>query len=236
VFGQPDIVEIMYTPDGELYPSFSGTSAHLNPSAPDCGLWKTSDFFDTGRAAKYDWKEYPRRQPYRQRRINEEDDFLPPPNLSLNAGSKTMSKTRFRLSAALGLAIQLSYIAYATTVTFYVPSLYDMSNKPSISAYIVNMVGTCLLTAGMVYCSMLVDWVSQERHFKRTSPRGPGSTHHLIWVQPAQFVADQVFQSLGFAREVTEFITSWRSESDIRFRNIQMSAAIGFTLAGFVMQ
>ena len=33
------------------------------------------------------------------------------------------------------------------------PCLYDEDDQPSISAYIVNMVGTVLLSVGMVHCS-----------------------------------------------------------------------------------
>lgn len=96
---------------------------------------------------------------------DEDMNFAPYPNLSLNIGIRATPAWVLIIVAVLGSLVQLSFFGYATIITFYRPGLYDDGETPETWSFVLAVLGTVMVVSGMILCAFLIERKSRERRF-----------------------------------------------------------------------
>jgi hypothetical protein len=181
VFGRPRILEFFYIKgSGAFYPSFQRQVSTRRP--PTCGIYPAKSVLcpeelpgdgdiDAKIYPQTGWEEIKTKTSGSPGNANAQErgkirEFAPYPNLSLNIGIKTVPPRILSMTALLGTLGQLSFLGYATWVTFYYPDLYEGESLPSLWSFCLAISGTVILAIGMICCAMLIEQMSMERRFR----------------------------------------------------------------------
>ncbi|KAF4336100.1 serine threonine phosphatase 6 regulatory ankyrin repeat subunit A [Fusarium beomiforme] len=151
------------------------------------------------------------------------------PNLQLNIANKTISSRKrsigLRLAALMALVLQASLLVIAGVVAYIIEGF---ERQPwGLPCYIG---GSILLSVGMLACSVAIEkstkeykWIpgeaqsrnSEESSTLRKISQGTKRQMHLLWVQPAQRVSDQEFDSYILLAKNKEFISTSSRREDV---------------------
>lgn len=161
-----------------------------------------------------------------------------PPNISLNARGEPVGSFEKWLMATVGIVVQLMVLAYQAIISFYPPWKREFlkgGNPPSSQSFPCAVIGTVLLTGGMLLCSYVIDSASTEVDWiLRGDP-----TCRVAWIQRGGTVNDQYFAPyLIFGHEGQKSMTtSHRCNQEIgtKLRSIVLLATIT-SMVGFVLQ
>ncbi|KAF8461726.1 hypothetical protein BDZ91DRAFT_662932, partial [Kalaharituber pfeilii] len=126
-----------------------------------------------------------------------------PPNISINLASR---RPDLELWATAVFAIILQGgVLVAETLVAYHPSLQKRNRNsplPISSGLSVTIAGTVCLVIGMLLCSYIVEKSTTETYWRTTN----GQKFRLFWVQQAQTVSDESFDSfILFAKDEKDF-------------------------------
>jgi len=181
VFGRPKILEFFHkSGKDDFYPTFSETTTEREVEEPGaCNVYRPVCFLGGKRCCKNalsrkdhtcgdkndQWTETKATQPEAWEKGETEPDFAPFPNLSLNIGIRKTPGWALALTAVFGALLQLSFFAFATYITFYRDDLYTGTPPPRTWSFVLTVLGTVMVVAGMILCAFLVERKSEERHF-----------------------------------------------------------------------
>ncbi|CAH0055787.1 unnamed protein product, partial [Clonostachys solani] len=159
------------------------------------------------------------------------------PNIALNSHNQ-LGRGELLVVAVIGTILQLGVLTYSGFATYY-PSLRLAKDGRPVADYAFpcTAAGTLTLVAGMLICSHVVESSTEEKRYKP----GRGKEIRMVWLQRAETVSDQVFNSFAvFASDKRALITtSHRVPEESRQGTILalktvLGAVVG--LCGFVVQ
>jgi hypothetical protein len=131
-----------------------------------------------------------------------------PPNVSLNFvdTDRAIKRGHLRVVALFGIILQSGVLVAEGVIKYYLRMVKDDS-PISNAAFQICVIGTVLLILGMLGCSYIVEKSTVETRWT-TTPKG--KEFYIMWVQRAQDVNDQQFESFAlFARgKRTSILTS----------------------------
>ncbi|GFF42323.1 hypothetical protein IFM58399_06570 [Aspergillus lentulus] len=161
--------------------------------------------------------------------------FAPNPNLTLNIGIRFYPTRLLVITAGVGVSLQLGILIWAGIARYRLGwTRGDFQDRYGVP---VLVIGTALLSTGMVRCAQLVEGSTKERVFSRSS--SSTATSRLYWIQPGtQFIGDQAFDSFAYSHPSNQFnryITSWK-DSRVPPKTLALGVALGFTVMGFALQ
>ncbi|KAK2743236.1 hypothetical protein FQN57_004925 [Myotisia sp. PD_48] len=158
------------------------------------------------------------------------------PNISLNA-HKQFDRRELHVIATIGAFLQLGVLLYAGFATYY-PELKFPKGGIAVEkyAYPCNTIGTVILVTGMLLCSHVVESSTLETTYRTK----PGTKARMVWLQQAQTVSDQSFDSYAiFTRDSrTHILTSERMEGQSERAILILKTIFGsiICISGFIIQ
>ncbi|KAH6848117.1 hypothetical protein B0I37DRAFT_376732, partial [Chaetomium sp. MPI-CAGE-AT-0009] len=113
------------------------------------------------------------------------------PNLTLNVHNQ-LSRGELYMVAVVGIILQLAVLAYSTCVTYFPAFVLLKDGNPVAGyAYPCTAAGTLLLVVGVLICSHVVEYSTEEAtYFPRASKKA-----RVVWLQRSGTVNDQAFES-----------------------------------------
>ncbi|KAH8812397.1 hypothetical protein F5884DRAFT_855694 [Xylogone sp. PMI_703] len=136
------------------------------------------------------------------------------PNISLNTDN-LFGRGELHLVAVIGIVLQLGVLIFSGFVTYY-PTLQWQKNGQPIAGYAFpcTAAGTLVLVIGMLICADVVESSTQEKRY----PAGQGKEARMVWLQKAQTVSDQSFDSFAiYTKDKRTLITtSHRAHSEFK--------------------
>ncbi|CAG7930457.1 unnamed protein product [Penicillium olsonii] len=240
VFGRPKILEVLHDPAYDFE----------NAQDQTAGIYTFQEYIAREGDKVWERKTKTAEEKY-MRRFGLKDverkptAILPPPpatfapNLSLNIGIKKPHKACFFAIAATGFLLQVGVLVFAGVATYLLKWGNDDSPPESYACPLV-ISGTVLVCGGMFHCAFLIGQSTKEDIWIRKK-RGKNQADRLsmYWVQPGgQIIGDQTFDAFSHTdhdNHLQKYMTS-RKDVASRISKVQIWAAIGTTLVGFVLQ
>ncbi|KAK0732428.1 hypothetical protein B0T21DRAFT_313512, partial [Apiosordaria backusii] len=226
VFGQPKILELFFLPGRkELYPTYSGEEPEVDLSNSRCKIIPSN----------LKWRQTAGERFH--------DGFAPYPNLTLNLGFRLPRRWEQLFVTVLAVTIQAGFFVFASWVTFAQPDLYEGDDPPPTWGFHLAVIGTVMVSVGMISCARVIDEQSEELWFEQ-STKGPGSETsnetYALWLQPGgQRVGDQQFSAFFCQKKITRYVRSWKRRETRPagvHQTLLLGAVLASTLAGFVLQ
>lgn len=229
IFGRPKILEVVLdssAPDDD----FTNPEGHS-------GIFTFQDYIKTERG-KMEWRYHedkPREGEFRVKGWK-----CPPqghaPNLSHNVGIKRLGHWWFLLAATTGFVLQGGVLAFAVIATYHLKWEKDGSQPPAYACPMA-VAGTVLVCGGVYLCAYLVGESTIEKIYSRTTPDSKRSS--IYWLQPAQVVGDQTFESFCFVDSsgpdsLDQYIFSWKDY--YKPPALFVWVAVCVSVVGFVFQ
>lgn len=113
------------------------------------------------------------------------------PNISLNGGSIHVNEVR--LVALTALALQLGVVVFFFLSVYNIELSQAISSDPiPDSALPVTVAGTLAVTTGVFICTCVVE---ARTRLTRWIPKNINHSLRIMWLQKAQVLGDQHFQS-----------------------------------------
>lgn len=158
------------------------------------------------------------------------------PNISLNSHGY-FGRGELRAVAVFGTILQLGVLTYFGFATYH-PALKFTKGDDAVANYAFpcTATGTITLVAGLLLCAHVVESSTEEKRYqpsKETKAR-------LVWLQQAQTVGDQSFQSFALSAgdNQTLITTSCRVNKKSQGVHLELKTIVGtaVSLCGFVVQ
>ncbi|KHO10746.1 hypothetical protein MAA_11655 [Metarhizium robertsii ARSEF 23] len=158
------------------------------------------------------------------------------PNISLNSHGY-FSRRELRAVAVFGTILQLGVLTYFGFATYH-PALKFTKGDDAVANYAFPCTATGIITlvAGLLLCAHVVESSTEEKRYqpsKETKAR-------LVWLQQAQTVGDQSFQSFALSAgdDQTLITTSCRVNKKSQAIHLELKTIVGtaVSLCGFVVQ
>lgn len=158
------------------------------------------------------------------------------PNISLNSHGY-FGRGELRAVAVLGTILELGVLTYSGFATYH-PALKFTKGDNAVANYAFpcTATGTITLVAGLLLCAHVVESSTEEKRYqpsKETKAR-------LVWLQQAQTVGDQSFQSFALSAgdNQTLITTSCRVNKKSQGVHLELKTIVGTAvgLCGFVVQ
>lgn len=174
------------------------------------------------------------------------------PNISLNLYDH-ISRVELYIVAIVGVLLQAGVLAYVLTIEYHGPLRTKLEKEefviPEYTA-VLTVVGTVVMTIGLLLCSHVVETSTTETRYFRFFGSNPVSSPELypriLWLQREERVNDQAFDSYAiFARgHHKSVLTSTRRDAYRRtFMGHEYSMLKAMTvvatltsIAGFIIQ
>jgi hypothetical protein len=224
--GSPEIVELVYD-EVSIWRLLLCLANH----------WKNGAVYTRAEAMKIDphsstwWRPFSvAKRPARDFELHELDELVSEshiaPNISLNGGSIHVNEVRVVTLTALALQLGV--------VIFFFFSVYNLDLSQSISsdsvpdsALPVTVAGTLAVTTGVFICSSVVE---ARTRLTRWIPKERSHSLRIMWLQKAQVLGDQHFQSCAiFADKSRHEIVSSVYDSK---RNLEIWTCLGTAITG----
>ncbi|KFG86493.1 hypothetical protein MANI_109817 [Metarhizium anisopliae] len=158
------------------------------------------------------------------------------PNISLNSQGH-FGRGELRAVAVFGTILQLGVLTYFGFATYH-PALKFTKGDDAVANYAFpcTATGTITLVAGLLLCAHVVESSTEEKRYqpsKETKAR-------LVWLQRAQTVGDQSFQSFALSAGGNQDLitTSCRGNKKSQGIHLELKTIVGtaVSLCGFVVQ
>ncbi|KAK0764681.1 hypothetical protein N5P37_002147 [Trichoderma harzianum] len=244
VLGRPDIIELVYIPDGgqanrsqqkEQQKEQQQTApqklrlftSYLEDSSNEC--WQKITFSGSGNAVF-------------NKMVNSTSgnflDLAPKPNLSLNVGIRRQPDWVFYVIALVGFILQAGILVFAGTAVWLLKWNLQKPNSEASRNYApgIFIAGTITLCLGVWSCAALIGQTTNEQYYRRL----PESSDVLYWIQPGpQVIGDQSFGSFAHSdANGKDRLMMWTSSTKDFDKNFEAVTyfAVSLVLLGYIAQ
>ena len=165
--------------------------------------------------------------------IQEEPEYAPNPNLTLNIWMRQRSTVFLQIVAATGIAIQSGVVLAALVITYYFQLEKDDGPAAPYAAPLMG-IGTVFLTVGAFLSAYIIGEATHESKFERSQT--PKS--ELIVLQPGgQVIGDQHFEAFAYNDHgATRTYISSSKLRQIKRGDSSVILSIALTAGGFILQ
>ncbi|KAH7348922.1 hypothetical protein BKA65DRAFT_270252 [Rhexocercosporidium sp. MPI-PUGE-AT-0058] len=238
VFGQPQILEVVYDPDT------GAEGLYDQDGMATEGIFLPKDYFGTpissGKKFAVACKRWEEEDAGSHDAETSPGLFAPKPNLSLNIGITKPPKGVFVTGAVFGFSLQTSVLIFAAWATF-IGKLKKDGETMRPWSFPLTCIGTICLGAGMFLCALLIERSTGERIFRWRGEQGKAPLRYYLQAAN-QTVGDQKFEAFAHRDRLEHYITSWKVDSSDSRTLIGLSeatlvwVAVGAALGGFILQ
>ncbi|GFF54097.1 hypothetical protein IFM51744_08275 [Aspergillus udagawae] len=233
VLGHPKLLEIVHKQQYFKHEFMRSMSAPAT-----AGIYPFEEFVEWSK----EWIEERRRETHVETGTEAQEEpnegqlcFAPNPNLTLNIGIRIYPTWVLVTIAGVGAFGQLGILIWAAIARYRLAwTRGDFQDRYGVPMLVI---GTGLLSTGMVRCAQLVEGSTKERVFSRSS--SSTATSRPYWVQQGtQFIGDQVFDSFAYSHPTNQsdrYITSWK-DAGVAPKTLALGGALGSTVVGFALQ